>query len=843
MFPFVLACLCAAAEPKGEERSAKTDLYGDPLPPGALLRLGSIRMRHRSVADALSYSADGKTLRSLGRDLVIRHWDAVSGREVRRVVLEKASEVLRPGVHVEWAWGGETVAALADPVLQLWDATTGRERRTILMKKDEVSSLVLSPDGAALAAVAADRTAFVIRVWDVAGGAQRTQMRHSASVLAMKFTPDGKRLGSVGLDAEFHLWDVATGKEVRKFHGPFLQLAFSPDGGRIASTDRQSVVRVWRVDDGRELATFKDTAGRQIVSVVFSPDGGTLAVGMVGDTILFDVAGRKPPRRLAARGWLRFAPDGKTLASALVGAIHQWDVATGREIAPRPGHDAHISRLAVSPDGRRLASLSPIDPSVRLWDLASGEQQVVLQGDPDVRSHLGAFSADGKEVVTGAMEGRLRLWDATTGRELRHFPLELRNSEGRENPEPLALSLPPDGRQLAAVSMAWHTRQGGHPVYQLDVWDRDSGASALRRQLPMDSWAVSFAPDARILAYRTHDGLVVQDVVTGAEYVRMPGELRWPFAFSPDGRALAAAVYKSKKVATEEPGPEDAEAVVLMELATGKRLLRIGTGPGGFDHLAFAPDGRTLATTHPDAFRLWDTATGKELFRKALPEKHPAPGYSFATSLAFLPSGDRLATGLMDGTILVWDLEPKTWHAGMAAKDLDDLDLERLWADLAGEDAGKAHQAVGTLAAVPQRAVPFLKDRLRSASAPDAGKVRRLIADLESEQFNVRERAGKELAALGEQSDPELRKALEGKPSLEARKRLEELLADAELAGRGVVRSAEVLRTLRAVRALEAMGTAEARQVLDVLAGGDPAARTTRQAREALRRCSPSLKR
>ena len=211
-------------------------------------------------------------------------------------------------------------------------------------------------------------------------------------------------------------------------------------------------------------------------------------------------------------------------------------------------------------------------------------------------------------------------------------------------------------------------------------------------------------------------------------------------------------------------------------------------------------------------------------------------GYPFATSLAFLPGGDRLATGLMDGTTLIWDLEPKTWRAGVVVKDLNGRDLEQMWADLASEDAGKAHRAVWTLAAVPAKAVPFLKNHLHPVSSVDAKEVQRLIADLDSAQFAIRESAGKKLAAVGEQAEPALRQALEGNPSLEVRKRLESLRANAERAGHGMVRSAEVLRTLRALRALEAIGTPEARQVLHLLAGGDPAARTTRCAQEALRR-------
>jgi hypothetical protein len=124
----------------------------------------------------------------------------------------------------------------------------------------------------------------------------------------------------------------------------------------------------------------------------------------------------------------------------------------------------------------------------------------------------------------------------------------------------------------------------------------------------------------------------------------------------------------------------------------------------------------------------------------------------------------------------------------------------------------------------------------------DAKQVQRLIADLDSPEFAVREAAEKKLAWFGEQVEPALCQALEGKPSLEVRKRLEALHTDAELANRSIVRSAEQLRTLRAIRVLEHIGDRKARQVLQTLAAGDPAARATRQALEALRRLARPLR-
>jgi hypothetical protein len=146
-----------------------------------------------------------------------------------------------------------------------------------------------------------------------------------------------------------------------------------------------------------------------------------------------------------------------------------------------------------------------------------------------------------------------------------------------------------------------------------------------------------------------------------------------------------------------------------------------------------------------------------------------------------------------------------------------------------GGDADKAYAAVGRLAAAPGQAVPFLRDRLRPARPPDAGqrkRIRELITDLDSDDFARREKASEVLEKLGEAAEPALRQALEGGPSVEARRRLEKLLATRN----GPLPPLERLRTLRALAALEQAGTPEARRLVAELAKGEEGAWLTREA-------------
>jgi hypothetical protein len=216
-------------------------------------------------------------------------------------------------------------------------------------------------------------------------------------------------------------------------------------------------------------------------------------------------------------------------------------------------------------------------------------------------------------------------------------------------------------------------------------------------------------------------------------------------------------------------------------------------------------------------------ATGKGLRPLA---GHQGP----ITSLAFSDDGKALASASGDTTVLVWDVAGLGRGAGRRAAPLPAPKLAAWWADLAGADAARAYEAVWALAAGDS--VPFLKERLRPVSPAGSEQVARLLADLDSDEFGVRERATRELAKLEEAAEPALRRALAGHPSPEVRRRVTGLLEGLE------GRSPYWLRRLRALEVLELAGTPECRQVLQDLARGAPEARLTREAQAALRRLS-----
>jgi hypothetical protein len=235
--------------------------------------------------------------------------------------------------------------------------------------------------------------------------------------------------------------------------------------------------------------------------------------------------------------------------------------------------------------------------------------------------------------------------------------------------------------------------------------------------------------------------------------------------------------------------------------------------------VAFSPDGRMLAVSDSlNQIRVWEIASRKE--RLGL-QGHRGP----ITCLAFDRACRVLASGSEDTTALVWDLT-----GTLTSEPLPDVS-EKLWADLAEANGVRAYQTVWDLAQQPKTALPFLSSRMKPAPPVDPGRIAALIAELDADQFEIRDKAQAQLAELHERAAPALRRATESTKSREIKRRAQELLNKL-----GADVGTESWRQVRAVEALERMATPEARQFLKTLASGDPDARLTQEAQRAWER-------
>jgi HEAT repeat protein len=179
---------------------------------------------------------------------------------------------------------------------------------------------------------------------------------------------------------------------------------------------------------------------------------------------------------------------------------------------------------------------------------------------------------------------------------------------------------------------------------------------------------------------------------------------------------------------------------------------------------------------------------------------------------------------------LIWALSN---HPNGPPFSLSDEELTVLWNNLAGDDARKAHQAIWKLQTDSMSTVPFLRIHLTPTAVPNPKQVARLIADLDSDEFALRESATAELGKFGSTVETSLRNKLAEKPSPELRRRIEQLLRRKEDL------SAESLRALRAVEVLEHIGTSEAKRVLQTLAKGATGSRLTTEAQASFDRLNP----
>jgi hypothetical protein len=241
----------------------------------------------------------------------------------------------------------------------------------------------------------------------------------------------------------------------------------------------------------------------------------------------------------------------------------------------------------------------------------------------------------------------------------------------------------------------------------------------------------------------------------------------------------------------------------------------------------FSPDGRLLAVAYDaSTLILWETLTGRSI------RTWPGHGRAELRQMRFSSDGRRLATVSGDGTALVWDVTGQSPDGRLPSRHLTPAEVKQAWSDLADADAAKAYRAIWTLVADPARALPFLRERLHPIQAGDPQRIARLIADLDSDDFTVRDAATQELRKFGEAAQSALRAAIKDKPSLELRQRARGLLNEVD----GAALSAEGLRVLRAVAVLEYSAGGEARPLLEILADGAPEARLTRAAKAALTR-------
>jgi RNA polymerase sigma factor (sigma-70 family) len=850
--------------------SAQHDRNGDPLPFGAISRLGTVRQRAPGAQVAVT--ADGKQIVTVDKNLVVRRFDAKTGALLSTCTLQAtpADQILLSATgkrlaSLHWVLGGAIEECKSTIVI--WDLDRAEVMRSLAiggLPSDQ--GIAFSPDEQKVGLILGSRPSNgeLVQIWDPLTGKLRTlyqrteEIRERFAFSAIRFSPDGKSVAAWIQDRWLRCWDLATDKRIWEassgcssifFFSPDSRWVVTEDCKRLDATTGKPMPWPHQLPRGNELE----------VPLGISPDGRLLAIRTRESGVLFwDHASGKIVHEIAQPGrkpgspWMTinelphnfaFTPD-STGYVWRSGPLQRWDLRTGKPVFPDTwshGHSEAIDRVAFSPDGRRLASLATKDESrVRVWDVSMAK--TLHEFSTGMSPHL-AFGPGGHvfALADGLEKLALIERDAETGRNIRGYNLPDKHSFSRSN-EPGKIHVDSRGETVTVLTnplgdecvlTGWNIRTGKLLRHEYVDWDSESaltsdgtGVVAIERSLKVKLLATDSGKSRIEFQFKAPWPGGANDFQTPVQILPKVVDKRYlekrNFAVSPDDRFAAVSVnlidHQSRKV--------DATDIFVGDMATGQQLARLPRK--GDVELEFSPDSRLLVSADGDGIHLWETATWKLAGTISLPTMKADVLRPWATALSISPDLRQIATGHPDGTILMWDSS-----LGHFRKPVVMDQAVRLWDDLASDEATRSYAAAWQLVGTPSIAIQLIQDRLKPVEPIADDELQRLVAKLGDNDFIARETAHRQLQSYGERATAAIREALKLEVTAEQRRRLELLLNTPRSVP---LRSGATLHGVRAVGVLEWIGTPEARPLLETIAGGAAEARLTREAKTALAR-------
>jgi RNA polymerase sigma factor (sigma-70 family) len=850
--------------PVAEKSQPQLDRFGDPLPSGAVRRFGTLRFRSDYWIHDLAFTPDSKQLIAGTAALPLTVIDAATGRRLRIIGQSTG------GNHYAFALSPDGKRVSSCVTGALWDFQTGELIR--VLNEDgagQWASVAFSPDGQVVAATREFQAEILIVQTSTGKQLARRIFKPGRgwppqySLDAVAFSPDGKYLaaqfiewseiknGVEGKIKQIWLLDAAKGSLVRAIgsdEDAIHSFAFQPGTGRLATIGKDGAIRFWDVNTGNEV--------HRIAAVRKEEDRGILRFLAGGQQFAVSASTRR-----------KNGSPGTAFLTIL-------DVKDGKELR-RIKLGNSTWPIALSPDGRTVATAKFQGEScVRVWDVETGTERLADAGHRAPATL--ALSADGQTLISRGGEGRVIHWDLQTG-----IGQDRTDNSKKEDGQPY--------RTAEAWSLCgprWQLVL--HPkMSEMEVRSRDGSKMLRKVKWPTaNMWGALLSPDGTQLAIPLHDDNKNSVLLWDPERENQPRKLAGPPAnyhyqkllFSHDGKRLLIGL------GTHNPSPPNALWMWDVETARVVHKLPMRFSP---DHLILSSDDRILITGsswEDPAVHVWDLETGKERARLTDPLLPPlAPGkyemdryvaglclsaderflavvtnrgnssgisvWEIATwktvkaflwnpvqyrphALIFSSDNRSLFVANGDSTILEWDVSDHVANGRrQPAGETRNRDrLNVLWRTLI-ETPNQAYPAVWEMLDHRAESVPYLFDRVSPAKPIDERRARRLLGQLNSESFAEREEASRLLLALGEQMLPVLREALQDKPSLETKKRIEVLIESLSH-----VPSPEQLRLLRALAVLEWSNRPEAVEHLRRLAAGASSARLTEAAKAVTRR-------